>query len=381
MSIPEAVRRDLEWDCVRLHLDRMLACGLVRLEREPKPGGPRELHIELTHRCNLKCVMCEHWELEHRDPDSVKREMDFEKIRRLVEGSRTLAGIESIAVTGGEPWLRADFVDIVSFLAERFPKAGIIVLSNFWNTGHIRLKMSEFRARGVTRLRLGSSLDGLESAHDRIRGEKGAFRGLVETSRMLKTEFPEASFGFTFTLTPHNAHELYDTFRFVREELGCALGAQWAIDRPGVAPLPWTPESRDEGLGQIREILRDLCRRYDAAGRITGPDKMEHSWLWSELMYWRYLEEYGRDPKRFAFFKRCGAGERHVMLDPEGGVFYCPVNKDRPIGNALEGPLDALWSSPKADSERRYVESCRCHCWLRCMSAPVLDQLVRLSSL
>ena len=106
---------------------------------------------------------------------------------------------------------------------------------------------------------------------------------------------------------------------------------------------------------------------------------MEHAWLWSELMYWRSLEEYGREPRRFPFFRKCLAGERHVMLDPEGSVFYCPINKDRPIGNALGGALDALWSSPQAEEGRRFVDSCRCHCWLRCMSGPVLDRLVRES--
>ena len=129
----------------------------------------------------------------------------------------------------------------------------------------------------------------------------------------------------------------------------------------------------------MRRVLQGLCRRQQAAKRIVSPEKKEHAWLWSELLYWRYLEEYGREPKRFSFFKKCLAGERHVMLDPEGSVFYCPVNKDRPIGNALDTPLDALWSSPKAEEERRFVESCQCHCWLRCMSVPVLDRLVRES--
>ena len=169
MIIPEGVKEDLEWDLVRTHLDRM-----VEHDGNSTPAqGVRELHIELTHRCNLKCVMCEHWEMEHLDPGSVKREMDLAKIKALVSGSRTLDGVTGVAVTGGEPWLRADFVDIVAFLCERFPAASVIVLSNFWNTGHIRLKLNELKARGA-RLRLGSSLDGLEKTHDAVRGEKGA---------------------------------------------------------------------------------------------------------------------------------------------------------------------------------------------------------------
>src|SRR5581483_1131482 len=135
----------------------MLERVLALLHTAP-PEPVRELHLELTHRCNLKCVMCEHWEIEHVDPASVRREMDLEKIGRLVADSALLREITSIAVTGGEPWLRSDFVDIISLLSAKFPDASIIVLSNFWNTGHIKLRLSELRARGVKNLRLGSSL-------------------------------------------------------------------------------------------------------------------------------------------------------------------------------------------------------------------------------
>src|SRR4029077_2045975 len=98
------------------------------------------------------------------------------------------------------------------------------------------------------------------------------------------------------------------------------------------------------------------------------PDRAQNAWLWSELLYWRYLAEYGREPRRFPFFKKCTAGERHVMMDPEGGVFFCPVNRNMTIGNAARTPLDELWSSPEAAALRSYVDSCACHCWLRCVS-------------
>lgn len=378
----ENAKDELEWDMVRLHLDRMTARGQSRLESGARAaaGKPRELHLELTHRCNLKCVMCEHWEIEHVDPASVKREMDLPAIRELASGGELLSEIATVVITGGEPWLRTDFTDIVAFLSERFPRADIIVLSNFWNTGHIRLKLEELKSRKVTRLRLGSSLDGLEAAHDRIRGQGGSFRGIVNTVKMLREEFSEIPFGFTFTITPHNAGELMKTFQFVTGEFGCSLGAQWAIDRPGVAALPWTPETVDLGLAQIHAVLLSLVRAHDAARKIVARQRLENAWLWSELLYWRNLEEYGRNPRRFPFFKKCLAGERHVMLDPEGNVFFCPVNRDKTIGNARQESLESLWKSPRAGELRDYVESCSCHCWLRCMGAPVLDRLVRLSA-
>src|SRR5437899_5575833 len=99
MSLPAEIQESLEKAYVDYQLDRMLERGLRRLPSAPAEPV-RELHLELTHRCNLKCVMCEHWEIEHLDPASVKRELDFEGLKRSVEGAAVLEGIETIVVTG-----------------------------------------------------------------------------------------------------------------------------------------------------------------------------------------------------------------------------------------------------------------------------------------
>jgi MoaA/NifB/PqqE/SkfB family radical SAM enzyme len=377
--------RELQWDYVRFQLDSLLDKGLALLKTQAPDAAPSELHLELTHRCNLKCVMCEHWQMEHLDPDSVRREMDFAAIKKAVEGAALFKDVRTVVITGGEPWLRHDFTDILAWLASALPQAEIIALTNFWNTGHLALKLRELGARGLfarggaSRLKLGSSLDGLEKTHDRVRGQDGAFAGLVRSVKTLKAEFPEISFGFTFTMIPQNAAELHDTYRFVTGELGVGFGAQWAVETAGIEPIVWTPEARDAGLRGIRRIAEDLCAQHNAAARMAAPDRRAHSWLWSELLYWRYLEEYGRSARRFPFFLRCTAGERHVMVGAEGEVFFCPVNRARTIGNIREAPLDEMWRSAKAEGVRRFVASGQCHCWLRCVSNPAVDRLLRLA--
>ena len=375
--LPAAVQAELEWELVRHKLDAMLEAGLAKLAREPR-GAVTDLHLELTHRCNLKCVMCEHWEVEHLDPGSVKREMDFAAIKKAVTESTLLKTVETVVITGGEPWLRHDFVDIAAWLSGAFPAAKIVALTNFWNTGHMRLKLSELRARGVKNLSLGSSLDGLRETHDRVRGQAGAFDGLARTVAALKAEFPEVPFGFTYTLLPQNAGELYATWRFVTDELGSTLGAQWAVQTDAVAPIVWSPDAKAEALAQVRRITVERARTKDAMGRLARADAPEHAELWGELLYWRWLEEYGRDPRRFAFFTRCGAGERHVMAGAEGELYFCPVNRAKTFGSLGDG-IDAAWASAKAEAAREFVASCRCDCWLRCVSAPAIERLLRLS--
>lgn len=374
-------KEELEWELVKSRLDARVERGLLRLPPAAGEPVPEELHLELTHRCNLKCVMCEHWEIEHDDPGSVARELTLPQLRKIVEGSRRLDRVKTVVVTGGEPWLRTDFVEILAWLSGRFPDAAIVALTNFWNTGHVRRTLAELRARGVRNLKLGSSLDGLEETHDRVRGQAGAFAGLVRTVAAVRAEFPEYPFGFTFTILPANADQVHRAYRFVVDELGSGFGAQWAVETAGIAPLGWTPERKELALCGVREIVLDLCRRNAAFERVRSPEAESGRWdaLWSELLYWRWLEEYGRAPRRFEFFGRCTSGERHVMLDPEGALFFCPVNRARVLGDASRTPLDELWSGETARAEREYVASRRCHCWLRCVSTPALDRLLESS--
>lgn len=354
-------------------LQALVAKGLARLEKDGAREPIRELHIELTHRCNLRCVMCHHWETPFKDPGSVVREMSLPDIERVVSGSKLLDQVEIVVLTGGEPLLRADIAPIARYLSDRFPRATIGVLTNLWNTELLRRRLGEFRDQGVDRLWLGSSLDGVGEKHDEVRGREGAFEGLVETVGLLRRDFPAVQFSFSFTITPRNARDLWRAYRFVADQ-GLWFGAQMVVNHKGMeAPetYAWKEEDLEAVRSQIDLILLDLCARERAFERLER-EEADSLWLWTRLLYWWYLREYAANPRRF--FRDCMAGQRYAMLDPEGKLFFCPVNKHRVVGDAREKGLDAVWNSPVAEKERAYVESCACDCWLNCIANPILDR-------
>ena len=66
------------------------------------------LRISVTQRCDLDCFYC------HREGCEVEdREMTPDEIKKLVEIGKEF-GIEKIKLTGGEPLVRDDIVDIVA---------------------------------------------------------------------------------------------------------------------------------------------------------------------------------------------------------------------------------------------------------------------------
>jgi cyclic pyranopterin phosphate synthase len=72
------------------------------------------LRISLTDRCNLRCVYC----MSLSEPRFAPGEdmLDVDEIAQVVEAAASV-GFRKIRLTGGEPTLRADLLDIVARVA------------------------------------------------------------------------------------------------------------------------------------------------------------------------------------------------------------------------------------------------------------------------
>ncbi|MBI5630184.1 MAG: radical SAM protein [Elusimicrobia bacterium] len=358
-------------------LDEWVGAGLKALEGCCDPEPIRELHLEITHRCDLKCVMCHHWEMPSRDPGSLARQLNPAEIEAFISRSELLRGVRTVVVTGGEPWTRPDAPQIVALLRRLYPEASLGVLTNFWNAELLRRKLLEAEALGASGIWLGSSLDGLEETHDLVRGQKGAFHGFRRSLEMLRREFPNIRASVNFTITPRNHRDLWAVYRFAQEE-GLGFGCQFVVNHEGYqAPerFQWQSAELDEVESQIDRVLADIAARHGALERwLTRPAPESHG-LWIQLLYWRYLRRHGRGSPRF--FDDCMAGRRYAMLDPEGNLFFCPVNKNKHVGNVRNAPFDRIWSSARAEALRGELRPCQCRCWLNCIANPVLDRVLR----
>ncbi len=78
-----------------------------------KPFQPRMLHLIPTHRCNARCVMCGLWQ----DRASAESELNTEQWRRLLS-DRLFDKLAYVGISGGEPFLRRDLLELVSIFVE-----------------------------------------------------------------------------------------------------------------------------------------------------------------------------------------------------------------------------------------------------------------------
>lgn len=78
-----------------------------------KPGQmpPRSVRLSLTDRCDLACVYCR----PHRQDGYVEERLDLAAWKTMVHGL-VAAGVRRVRLTGGEPLLHRDVVEVVRFL-------------------------------------------------------------------------------------------------------------------------------------------------------------------------------------------------------------------------------------------------------------------------
>jgi len=84
--------------------------------------------FSVTWRCNAKCTMCDIWKM----PGC--REMDFKQISAVFS---QLKNLDVIRITGGEPFLRTDLIDIVNMMQKDIIPEKIHITTNGFLTEKI----------------------------------------------------------------------------------------------------------------------------------------------------------------------------------------------------------------------------------------------------
>jgi len=342
---------------VRSFLDELgLSLEKTALPRDVKSPAPQELHFELTFNCNADCIMCNVASLKKNEP-----ELDIDEIRGLLDDSRLLDNIKYVIFSGGEPWLKKDFVRLVCLVKEKYGDAQIHILSNLLDRDLAVKSIQGIKdACGLERISIGSSLDGINQAHDRMRGVKDGFIKLNKTITALKELFPGLNFSFNFTLSPANYDQLLPVFNWSAEN-NYHVSFQVVVQKKETEQLSWKADQLDAVDAQLDEMIRVMC---EAVGVKNGIELLPNEGLLSRMLSLHYIGKYIRYPRRY--FPNCVCGEKFAVVNPYGELYFCPVNKDMVFGNIKKGRFDELWGGREAGKVRDFLNRRTCSCWLTC---------------
>jgi radical SAM protein with 4Fe4S-binding SPASM domain len=318
----------------------------------PDPSSfarPYVVSWNLTYRCNLAC---EHCYLDAGGAPQVgtenfadRSELGTDECFKVIDEIAAFAPECVTILTGGEPLLRRDILEIVRRGSER--GLWVVVGTNGVSiTENVARRLAEAGARG-----LSLSLDALDpDRHDHFRKVRGAWRNTVEGAEILnRTKLP---FIVQTTAGAHNLGELDAIADFAHDRLGAKVWNLYFLVPTGRGQFvsDMTPAQYDEVLAALYRIQR----KY--AGRMLVNAKCAPHYIKTML-------ENGLPPARTysGGAGGCPAGTHYMGIRPNGDVTPCPY---LPVfaGNLRSSPLADLWASSDlfADIRRRTSLGGRC---------------------
>ncbi len=296
---------------------------------------PYVISWNLTNRCNLKC---EHCYLDAggkgvrrlRDGGFADRsELGTEECFGIVDQIASFAPEALTILTGGEPLLRRDIIEIIRYASER----------DLWTVcGTNGVLITESLA-GILRdsgLRgLSLSLDSLDSArHDRFRGVEGAWKNTVNGAGILN----EAGLSFIVqtTVGKHNLGEVSSIADFVYSEMGAKVFNLYFLVPTGRGQF--ISDISSEEYNRVLMELSRIQRKFDGK-MVTNAKCAPH--------YFRHLFEQEPESKFLKSFTGgaggCPAGTQYMGIRPNGDMTPCPY---LPLfgGNLGEKSMPEIWN-------------------------------------
>jgi len=311
-------------------------------------GPVQRIVIAVTYGCNSKCKTCGIWQIKS-DPSEELTLKDFSTISK----ARLLAKADEISLTGGEPFLRKDLVEIIKTLSSN-SNARFSIVSNGILKDKILSDVKEIVKNGVNSLRIVLSLNGKSETHDEIRGVPGNYSKVMDTIDGLKKHGIEVS--LIFTITIENYDEISWAYKLANE-LSIMINFFPEVNSYKFRKINLR---EDFNYKQKAEVLSQLKEVYKKRKYYFFDD--------SVLLYIN---------KMFANEQvcKCYAGLQSLFINPIGDVYPCEGFNNRRLsfGNIKEQGLDAIWRSEKAQAIREYIREGKCQpCYLACEIVPSL---------
>lgn len=256
---------------------------------------PLEGHLDLTYRCNNNCLHC--WlRIPPTDPER-SRELSFDELRHIIDEARAL-GTRQWSISGGEPMLRPDFMEIFEYITA---KAFTYALNT--NGTLMTPKLARLLKRKGNKM--VSLYGATKKTYDQITRNSGGFEQVMQGFRYLK----EAGSGFTVQLIPMkgNWHEWKDMM-----ELAKSLSPHWRVG------APWLYRSSCQDPELNAEISNQRLDPRD----VVVLDQPDLSYEESHGHQCGYTEGDDR------IFASCIARRRDFHVDPYGGMTFCSFLKE-----------------------------------------------------
>jgi len=311
---------------------------------------PETLIFFVTSRCNLACKHCFYWQQLNSGND-----LAFQEIKKF---SASVGEIKDLLISGGEPFLREDLVEICLLFRKNNRIRHLSIPTNASLPQVVLPKVEQLMRQLDIDVTINLSIDGTKDYHDALRGIPGVFDNVMETYRglaVLKKKYPHLKITVNPTITSHNTEEVIKLARFVKEQMA-------GVDYFWPSILRGDPKSSDQVIPDIRTMY-DM---YKLINEIFYKDRKD---IEGQRKAWDVLFKIKMETlKRGSQVLPCRAGREIGVLDSDGSVRVCELRE--PLGNIRQRDFLDIWNSYPAYLMRKSIKNKECYCTHECFIYP-----------
>lgn len=325
---------------------------------------PQSLIFFVTSRCNARCPFCLYYE-QVNNPVASKEELTVFEVDKI---AASYGKLHYLGISGGEPFVRKDMVELCEAFIQRCDVAVIDIPSNFY----YRNNMLEFVTRLLSKynrvtLDLQLSIDHIGKKHDELRLVDGLYNRAIETFKQLdflRKKFSNLHLKVNVVYMDENKNDL----NYIFDELKNTL----KFDRMQLTfPHYLLPGGTIGKQKQLQNELKNYLHFSELADALTSSNQSNAIYslgLRSLKKYYReLLADALSDKKNTGSY--CEAGKNILVLNEKGDVFPCEQLWGEKIGNLREHDYDIrkiLSSQRYAEFREKYLGPGKCNCTWSC---------------
>lgn len=285
-------------------------------------SAPMRVSLNITMECQAHCLHC-----YASSPRPLPNELTTAELKALIDEIVAM-GVFNITFSGGEPTLRKDLEELISYTADQSLKPVLIT-----NGALLDKKMIE-RLTAAGLLGIQISLDGATAeVHDHFRGLPGLFDHLMEVIPEI-VESP-IELQVAYTITKANMHHVTRVMELAEKMHMGRLAIMNVLNTGRMKEhAEYLPTLDDYAciLKQMVEKEKELDNTYIFYPEVPSAIFKE---VLGEQSYLNLISAGKIGP--------CVAGITQCAVNPDGSVIPCDASMGISVGNVREQNLAEIW--------------------------------------
>ena len=283
---------------------------------------PHVVAWNLTRRCNLECAHCY---IAAGPRESATGELGTAECLRIVDELLAVNPAPMLILSGGEPLLRQDLVEIAAYASRR--GATVVVGTN--GTLLTDERIASLKAAGVRGIAV--SIDSLRPTyHDNFRHGRGSLDDTITALGRLRAQ--QLDFIIQTTATKGNRTELERIAQWSAEQGAVAFNCYFLVATGRGASLS------DLAPTDYEAVLSDLAKwQREYRGRMLVRAKCAPHFM-------RHVHSADSSSPILNYGTRCPCGTQYCRITPDGKLTPCPYLPEV-AGDLRSQTFGEVWNS------------------------------------